>query len=391
MAADTSPTIVWLRDDLRVADNPALNAAVERGGDVVVLYVLDDESDEVRPIGAASRWWLHHSLTALAADLDALGASLTLRRGPAERVVMGVVDEVGAGTVHWNRRYGRARDVDARLKAALKDRDIEAVSHAANLLFEPWTVQTGSGGPYGVFTPFWKSCLARDEPRAPLEAPASIPGLAVDGDDLDDWELLPTAPDWAGGMRDEWTPGSAGGRERLEHMDGRVVDDGVDRVQAQTVDVEVDEPEPGVVDDPGAHLVAVRAVDVDPLAPVRGVSIGEVGPERRQVVSRGAEMVVDDVEDHAETATMAGIDETGEAFRPSIGVVRRVEVDAVVAPAAVAGELGHGQHLDRIDAQIDQRVEVLDRAVERAGGREGADVDLFEHRGRQVESGPGLI
>ncbi|HET8958201.1 MAG TPA: deoxyribodipyrimidine photo-lyase, partial [Microcella sp.] len=218
MAAESSPTVVWLRDDLRVADNPALTAAVERGRDVVVVYVLDDESPEVRPIGAASRWWLHHSLTALAAELDALGASLTLRRGPAEKVVMGLVDETGASAVHWNRRYGKAREVDARLKSALKDRDIEAVSHAATLLFEPWTVKTGSGGPYGVFTPFWKSCLARDEPRAPLDAPTSIPGRSVDGDQLDDWNLLPSAPDWAGGMRDEWTPGSAGGQERLKQL-----------------------------------------------------------------------------------------------------------------------------------------------------------------------------
>ncbi|RZS56398.1 deoxyribodipyrimidine photo-lyase type I [Microcella putealis] len=218
MAAESSPTIVWLRDDLRVADNPALTAAVERGRDVVVVYVLDDESPEVRPIGAASRWWLHHSLTALATELDVLGASLTLRRGPAEKVVMGLVDETGGDAVHWNRRYGKAREVDARLKSALKDRDIEAVSHAANLLFEPWTVKTGSGGPYGVFTPFWKSCLARDEPRAPLDAPTSIPGRRVDGDSLDDWGLLPTTPDWAGGMRDEWTPGSVGAHERLEQL-----------------------------------------------------------------------------------------------------------------------------------------------------------------------------
>lgn len=218
MAAESSPAVVWLREDLRVADNPALTAAVERGGPVVVLYVLDDDSAEVRPLGAASRWWLHHSLTALAADLDALGASLTLRRGPAENVVMDLVDEVGAGAVHWNRRYGRAREVDARLKSALKDRGIEAVSHQASLLFEPWTVQTGSGGPYGVFTPFWKSCLSRDEPRAPLGAPTSIRGLAVDGDDLDDWSLLPTNPDWSGGMRDTWAPGEAGAHERLEQL-----------------------------------------------------------------------------------------------------------------------------------------------------------------------------
>jgi deoxyribodipyrimidine photo-lyase len=218
MPAPSSPTIVWLRDDLRVADNPALTAAVARGADTIVLYVLDDDSVEVRPLGAASRWWLHHSLTALTADLAALGATLTLRRGPAEHVVSALVDEVGAGAVHWNRRYGRAREVDARLKTALKDRGIEAVSHAANLLFEPWTVQTGAGGPYGVFTPFWRSCLARDEPRAPLDAPTRIPGVVVDGDRLDDWSLLPTAPDWAGGLRDEWRPGAAGADTRLEQL-----------------------------------------------------------------------------------------------------------------------------------------------------------------------------
>jgi len=217
----TSPTIVWLRDDLRVADNPALQAAVDRGGPVVVLYLLDDESPGVRPLGGAARWWLHHSLTALDASLRELGVGLTLRRGPAGRELPALVDEVGAGSVHWNRRYGKGpRDVDAELKAGLRDRGVEAESHQANLLFEPWTVQTGQGQPFKVSTPFWRACLERPEPRHPLDAPESLtaPDTAPASDDLDSWGLLPTEPDWAEGLRETWTPGEAAGLDHLEEF-----------------------------------------------------------------------------------------------------------------------------------------------------------------------------
>lgn len=102
-------SIVWLRDDLRVADNPALHAAVERGGPLVVLYLLDEMSPGIRPLGAASRWWLHHSLTALGAELESLGARLLLRRGAAETEVPRLVRETDADAVFWNRRYGASR------------------------------------------------------------------------------------------------------------------------------------------------------------------------------------------------------------------------------------------------------------------------------------------
>jgi deoxyribodipyrimidine photo-lyase len=114
-------SLVWLRDDLRLADNPALVAALGSGERTAVLYVLDDESPEVRPIGAASRWWLHHSLRQLQQDLEALGGSLILRRGPARDVLPAVVAEVGATSVHWNRRYGSARAIDTELKVSLPD------------------------------------------------------------------------------------------------------------------------------------------------------------------------------------------------------------------------------------------------------------------------------
>lgn len=220
-----APSIVWLRDDLRVADNPALRAAVDRKAPLVVVYVLDDESEEIRPLGAASRWWLHHSLTALSADLEALGGTLTLRRGAAEDVVPALVDEVGAGATFWNRRYGKAREVDARLKSRFTDAGLEVASFQGSLLFEPWTIRTGGGTPYGVFTPFWKACLNSGEPREPLAAPDTLDAHPVPSDELDDWELLPTRPDWAGGLRETWTPGSAGAHERLEEFADTVLAD----------------------------------------------------------------------------------------------------------------------------------------------------------------------
>ncbi|AXL12206.1 deoxyribodipyrimidine photo-lyase [Microbacterium foliorum] len=214
----SSPSIVWLRDDLRLADNPALRAAIDRDEPIVVLYVLDEESPGIRPFGGAARWWLHHSLASLSGRLHDLGATLTLRRGPAERVVREAVADTGASAVFWNRRYGGAeRDIDAALKTSLRDDGLEIASFAGSLLHEPWTVKTGSGTHFSVFTPFWRACLALPAPRAPLPAPRSLNGLSPGpaSDDLDDWDLLPTRPDWAGGLRDTWEPGEPAARARL--------------------------------------------------------------------------------------------------------------------------------------------------------------------------------
>lgn len=208
-------SLVWFRDDLRLVDHPALLAAAERGEPVTALYILDDRAAG-RPLGGASKWWLHHSLNALRGALDEHGVQLVLRRGPAETVLPEVVQEVGARSVVWNRRYGNAREIDAQLKSALRAGGLEVQSFAANLLYEPWTIQTGSGTPYAVYTPFWRACLAAPAPRQPLPAPERIHGGApIASDALDDWALLPTAPDWAGGLRENWVPGEAGAQRRL--------------------------------------------------------------------------------------------------------------------------------------------------------------------------------
>ena len=211
----TRPVIVWLRDDLRLADNPALTAAIDHGGAVIVVYVLDEVSPEVRPLGSASHWWLHHSLERLSERLD---GALVLRRGAAEARISELVEETDAAAIYWNRRYSGAREIDARLKSRLREAGREVTSFHANLLHEPWTVTNGEGGQYRVFTPFWRACLER-EVREPLPAadPAALTGGSdIRSDSLESWQLLPTRPDWAGGLRDAWTPGEVGAGERLE-------------------------------------------------------------------------------------------------------------------------------------------------------------------------------
>jgi deoxyribodipyrimidine photo-lyase len=222
------PAIVWFRQDLRLADNPALMAAAERGGPVVPVYILDDDAaGDWRP-GGASRWWLHHSLVALARDLEGTGAPLVLRRGPSAETIGALIEATGADAVHWNRcyePYAVARD--KAIKRAFKNRGIAVESCNGASLLEPWHVGTQQGEPYKVFTPFWKQLRAAMPPARPLPAPKRLAGLgrAPDCDRLEDWGLLPRKPDWADGLREAWTPGEAGARDRLQAF----LDDGLER------------------------------------------------------------------------------------------------------------------------------------------------------------------
>jgi len=212
-------TLLWFRSDLRLADNPALAAALAEGRPVAPVFVLDDEDAGAWAPGAASRWWLHHSLAALAADIARRGGRLILARGRAEEAIPKLASELGAQAVMWNRRYEPwAAARDERLKAGLKGRGVKAASFNAGLLREPWEVMNGKGEPYRVFTPFWRALRGGLDPPSANRAPESIPAPEAQpaSERLEDWGLLPTRPDWAGGLRAAWTPGEAGARERLE-------------------------------------------------------------------------------------------------------------------------------------------------------------------------------
>jgi deoxyribodipyrimidine photo-lyase len=226
------PAVVLFRHDLRVADNRALSAAVASGKPVVTVFILDEEAPGIRPLGGARRWWLHHSLAALSHDLKQRGAKLVLRRGETLGIVDEIIASTGADTVLWNRRYDPpAIEIDKKLKASLNDRGIACESFDGQLLHEPWQVRTGSGGFYKVYTPFWRALAELPEPRPPLPAPKSIDGYGASpaAGDLHEWELLPTRPDWAGGLRETWTPGEAGAQQRLADFLDRALDDYADK------------------------------------------------------------------------------------------------------------------------------------------------------------------
>ena len=212
------PVLVLFRHDLRLADNRALDAAVRSGKPVLPVFVFDEQSRGVRPIGSARHWWLHQSLAALASDLADKGARLVFRRGRTDAVVDALIAETGADRVVWNRRYdppGAA--IDAAMKENLRARGIECESFDGQLLHDPTRLRTGTGGHYRVYSPFWRALIAEPAPRAPLDAPKTLRAFdaPLPGDDLASWNLLPTGPDWAGGLRAAWTPGEAGAAARL--------------------------------------------------------------------------------------------------------------------------------------------------------------------------------
>ncbi|MDP2259676.1 MAG: deoxyribodipyrimidine photo-lyase [Caulobacter sp.] len=211
----SGPVVAWFRQDLRLADNPALAAAAASGRSIIPLYVLDETAP---PLGGASLWWLNKSLASLDASLRALGSRLILRRGDPVHQIGEIIAATGAGAVVWNRLYDKhsvARD--SALKSDLNAEGIDVQSFDGGLLVEPWTVKSGSGDPYKVFTPFWRAARGVLVDRPAFAAPASLPTPASwpDSEALADWGLHPTRPDWSTGF-DKWTPGEGGARAMLD-------------------------------------------------------------------------------------------------------------------------------------------------------------------------------
>jgi deoxyribodipyrimidine photo-lyase len=217
----TAAALHWFRDDLRLADNPALAAALAHGP-TLCLYILDEGGDR-RPLGGAALWWLSRSLTALEADIRKKGGDLVLIRGDPAALLPRVVAEAKIGLVTWNRRYeAETIALDTALKAKLTAAGVSVTSCNGHLLNEPWEVESKVGEPMKVFTPYWRAARAKGEPAASKPAPrriepAPLPASVTKGRlTLADLALEPTKPDWAGGMRAAWTPGEAGAKTRLD-------------------------------------------------------------------------------------------------------------------------------------------------------------------------------
>ncbi len=217
-----APLILWFRRDLRLADNPMLAEAVASGRPLLPVFILDPETEA---LGAAPKWRLGLGLEVFARALEAVGSRLVLRRGPALQVLADLAAEVGAVGVRWGRLYERGwRARDEGVKAGLKARGLEAVSHPGHTIHEPWEVETGQGGFYRVYTPFWRA--VRDRPvGGPLPAPKVVRSVSVwpASDRLEDWRLGQAMVRGAGVVARHVGVGEAVARARLAgFLDGAV-------------------------------------------------------------------------------------------------------------------------------------------------------------------------
>ena len=197
---------------------PPFIAAAETGQPVLPIYILDDENAGDWKMGAASQWWLHHSLTSLNKNLD---GNLRVYHGDASTIISDIITETKATTLYWNRCYEPWRIArDKGIKSSLKDKHIHVQSFNGSLLFEPHAVLKEDGTPYKVFTPFYrKGCLERNvEPPKPQDTPDAIEYYyATNKTQISDLKLLPTIP-WDTTMREEWTIGEDGAQKRLSEF-----------------------------------------------------------------------------------------------------------------------------------------------------------------------------
>ncbi|MGB7374939.1 cryptochrome/photolyase family protein [Pontixanthobacter sp.] len=216
-----TPQIVWLRRDLRLADQPAFYGAAQ-AGPVIPVFILDDEAAGDHAYGGASRWWLHHSLQDLSNTLGRRNSRIILRRGNAVEQLIALAKETGAETIHANRHYEPWwRKAQGKVSDALELRLYDGL-----YLFPSGHVTTGSGNPYKIYTPFSKAILAEMPPREALPEPDTLhlPDSWPASDTLDDLDLLPTKPDWSQGIADFWEVGEEAAQDRLAWWDDHVAD-----------------------------------------------------------------------------------------------------------------------------------------------------------------------
>jgi deoxyribodipyrimidine photo-lyase len=212
--------LVWFRQDLRLADNPALRAAIAAARHVVPVFTWSPEEEGEWAPGGASRWWLHESLQSLQASLQERGSQLVIQRGPAVETLLKIANHCGATQLYWNCRYEPAAiRVEKALRAAMDAAGVIGHGFHSSRLIEPATIRSGSGAPYQVFTPFWRAFLQQAQIGAPEASPRDIPSPPRPPPSLalTDLELLPKIV-WHESLAEHWKPGEAAARKTLKHF-----------------------------------------------------------------------------------------------------------------------------------------------------------------------------
>lgn len=212
-----SPTILWFQQDLRLSHQPALQAALLRKSPILPVYVWAPHEESPWEMGSASRWWLHHSLTALQKELRVHGLSLLLLQGDTCELLKKLVVRTKAGALYWNQRYEPfAVKREQKVEKMLRSLNCEREGFHGSMLLSPETLLTSQGNPYQVFTPYWRSMQKESIPFDEKKIPSKIPHCAspLKGCSIEELHLLPKI-NWDQAFYKEWIPGEKGGSETV--------------------------------------------------------------------------------------------------------------------------------------------------------------------------------
>ena len=202
-----SRAVVWFRRDLRVADHPALLAALDAADQVVPTFVVDRTLLEGRPSGPNRRTFLHGALQALARDLEALGGRLLVLEGDPVTVIPTLARELAAATVWCSQEYTPyARRRDTAVERALRA-DGRSLHPMPGLYLSDFDkLRTTDANPFRVYSPF-----ARAAKTAAWDDPLPPPGRIQVPDELGPGDPGP------GGL---WTADSPRSGDRLRSPTG---------------------------------------------------------------------------------------------------------------------------------------------------------------------------
>lgn len=213
-----SPLILWLRQDLRISDNPALYFAAKQKRPIIVLYIYSP-NQTVWPLGGASKWWLHHSLLTIKSTLQQrYGLTLVLAKGEPHAVLDKLIKQTKANAIYWNECFEPhflARDL--HIETLLTREKISVHKYNASHLFSPWEYQNNAGQPFKVFTPFWKKLQQRTI-REIYPTPQSLITYKIETKcQLEDFDLL-SHPAWYTKLEKYWHPGERAAKDKLKRF-----------------------------------------------------------------------------------------------------------------------------------------------------------------------------
>jgi deoxyribodipyrimidine photo-lyase len=213
-----NPSIVWFRQDLRIIDQPALSAAIKRNAPIIPVYIWNPQECGKWQAGAASKWWLHHSLLSLEKELDQLGLKLIIRTGASLANLKKIAEESQADAIFWNRCFEPFNLTrEAAIQACLQKEGLSIHAFNGSLLYEPWKILNKQNKPFQVFTPFWTHCLNSASSADPLPKPISATTYPekIRSESIHSLDLLPHVR-WDVGLEASWQPGPEGAHNKLK-------------------------------------------------------------------------------------------------------------------------------------------------------------------------------